>query len=174
MTFSRHQASLIAVIKPATSNFGSQTIERARVQTENKDIATDRIVQRNQATTCNLCAEVLSPEVESRGVQTNEGELQANRQKYFLYACKYSYDPFKSSPNDNPEAELPLAVGEYLFILNEEDEDGFFVGESLGSTRGLVPSNFVEKVSLRFSLNVELGLQKRRQILECKEMQISF
>lgn len=83
---------------------------------------------------------------ESKGVQTNENELQANRQKYFLYTCKYSYDPVKSSPNDNPEAELPLSTGEYLFILNEEDEDGFYMGESLSSHRGLVPSNFVEKV----------------------------
>ncbi len=68
-----------------------------------------------------------------------------------MYKTKYSYDPFKNSPNDNPAAELPLEIGEYLFIINEEDEDGFFMGELLNGRRGLVPSNFVEKVSVNES-----------------------
>ena len=63
-----------------------------------------------------------------------------------LYICKYSYSPLDTSPNDNPEAELPLFAGDYLFILSNCDEDGFYLGETLEGKRGLVPSNFVEKV----------------------------
>lgn len=70
------------------------------------------------------------------------------KDKYILYTCKYSYDPFKNSPNDNPEAELPLQANDYLFILSEEDEDGFYMGELLSGRRGLVPSNFIEKISI--------------------------
>jgi hypothetical protein len=67
-------------------------------------------------------------------------------QTFSLYICKYSYNPLENSPNDNPETELPLTVGDYLFILSDKDEDGFFLGELLDGRRGLVPSNFIEKV----------------------------
>lgn len=87
-------------------------------------------------------------------------QLLSNKQKYFLYTCKYTYDPFKSSPNDNPEAELPLAIGEYLFILSEEDEDGFYMAETIASRRGLVPSNFIERVNID-----QTNLQKYLQSL---------
>uniref|UniRef100_A0A8C3Y5H9 TSPO associated protein 1 n=1 Tax=Catharus ustulatus TaxID=91951 RepID=A0A8C3Y5H9_CATUS len=61
--------------------------------------------------------------------------------------CKYfSYNPF-DGPNENPEAELPLTAGEYIYIYGEMDEDGFFEGELMDGRRGLVPSNFVERVS---------------------------
>ena len=101
------------------------------------------------------------------------------KEKYFLYTCKYSYDPFKNSPNDNPEAELPLIAGEYLFILNEEDEDGFYTGELLNGQRGLVPSNFVERVNLeKNNLNkyllTELNLPKSNQIFKILNIKINF
>jgi len=42
--------------------------------------------------------------------------------------CKYfSYNPF-DGPNENPEAELPLTAGEYIYIYGDMDEDGFFEG----------------------------------------------
>jgi hypothetical protein len=53
-----------------------------------------------------------------------------------------------------------LATGEYLFILSEEDEDGFYTGETLNGKRGLVPSNFVERVN--FDQN---NLQKNIQYI---------
>ena len=132
-------------------NATSQTDDVVKKKLDNKEINTDRVIMRNQAITCNLCAENLGPAkavCEDKGVQTNEVQLLSNKQKYFLYTCKYTYDPFKSSPNDNPEAELPLAIGEYLFILSEEDEDGFYMGETIASRRGLVPSNFIERVNI--------------------------
>ena len=81
-----------------------------------------------------------------KGIQSN---LEPVKQKYYLYTCKYSYDPFKNSPNDNPEAELPLLTGDYLYIINEEEEEyGFFHGELLDGKKGLVPSNFVERANI--------------------------
>ncbi len=123
---------------------------------------TERVVQRNQAVMCNICLEpiVKPPVLEEKGVQVNEAQLQALKQKYFLYACKYSYDPIKSSPNSNPEAELTLVTGDFVLILSEEDEDGFYMGESMAGKRGLVPSNFVERVSID-----QASLQKHVQSL---------
>uniref|UniRef100_A0A670Y4G4 SH3 domain-containing protein n=1 Tax=Pseudonaja textilis TaxID=8673 RepID=A0A670Y4G4_PSETE len=58
----------------------------------------------------------------------------------------FSYNPF-DGPNENPEAELPLTAGEYIYVYGEMDEDGFFEGELMDGRRGLVPSNFVERLA---------------------------
>ena len=39
-----------------------------------------------------------------------------------VYVAKYSYDPYQYSPNENPEAELPLHSGDYVLIYGEMDE----------------------------------------------------
>ncbi|XP_065934810.1 RIMS-binding protein 2 isoform X12 [Magallana gigas] len=64
-----------------------------------------------------------------------------------VFQAKYSYDPFQHSPNENPDAELPINAGDYVLVYGEMDEDGFFDGELLDGRRGLVPSNFIEKVA---------------------------
>ncbi|XP_074969212.1 peripheral-type benzodiazepine receptor-associated protein 1 isoform X9 [Phalacrocorax aristotelis] len=66
--------------------------------------------------------------------------------KLQVFLARYSYNPFEG-PNENPEAELPLTAGEYIYIYGDMDEDGFFEGELMDGRRGLVPSNFVERVS---------------------------
>ncbi|XP_022364813.1 peripheral-type benzodiazepine receptor-associated protein 1 isoform X5 [Enhydra lutris kenyoni] len=63
-----------------------------------------------------------------------------------VFLARYSYNPFEG-PNENPEAELPLTAGEYIYVYGNMDEDGFFEGELMDGRRGLVPSNFVERVS---------------------------
>ncbi|XP_026514299.1 peripheral-type benzodiazepine receptor-associated protein 1 isoform X5 [Terrapene carolina triunguis] len=63
-----------------------------------------------------------------------------------VFLARYSYNPF-DGPNENPESELPLTAGEYIYIYGDMDEDGFFEGELMDGRRGLVPSNFVERVS---------------------------
>ncbi|XP_045038385.2 peripheral-type benzodiazepine receptor-associated protein 1 isoform X4 [Desmodus rotundus] len=73
-----------------------------------------------------------------------EGSRGGARIQVFL--ARYSYNPFEG-PNENPEAELPLTAGEYIYIYGPMDEDGFFEGELVDGRRGLVPSNFVERVS---------------------------
>lgn len=40
-----------------------------------------------------------------------------------------SYNPF-DGPNENPEAELPLTAGKYLYVYGDMDEDGFYEGIS--------------------------------------------
>uniref|UniRef100_A0A8C8RE92 TSPO associated protein 1 n=1 Tax=Pelusios castaneus TaxID=367368 RepID=A0A8C8RE92_9SAUR len=66
--------------------------------------------------------------------------------KLQVFLARYSYNPF-DGPNETPEAELPLTAGEYIYVYGDMDEDGFFEGELMDGRRGLVPSNFVERVS---------------------------
>ncbi|CAK6439934.1 unnamed protein product [Pipistrellus nathusii] len=70
---------------------------------------------------------------------------QRHSGKVRLCVARYSYNPF-DGPNENPEAELPLTAGKYLYVYGDMDEDGFYEGELLGGQRGLVPSNFVDLV----------------------------
>ena len=44
--------------------------------------------------------------------------------QFQVYVARYSYDPVMYSPNDNPEAELRLSAGDYLFIYGDVDEVG--------------------------------------------------
>ncbi|XP_060703868.1 RIMS-binding protein 2-like isoform X6 [Hemiscyllium ocellatum] len=66
--------------------------------------------------------------------------------KLKVFISRYSYNPF-DGPNENPEAELPLTAGEYIYVYGDMDEDGFYEGELMDGRRGLVPSNFIERVS---------------------------
>ncbi|XP_037849278.2 peripheral-type benzodiazepine receptor-associated protein 1 isoform X13 [Chlorocebus sabaeus] len=56
---------------------------------------------------------------------TPEGSRGGARIQVFL--ARYSYNPFEG-PNENPEAELPLTAGEYIYVYGNMDEDGFFEG----------------------------------------------
>ena len=80
----------------------------------------------------------------------------------WVYVAKYSYDPFQHSPNDTPEAELAINAGDYVLVWSDPDEDGFFDGEILDGRKGLVPSNFVERLEgetlIEFYQSVFLGL----------------
>ncbi|XP_024203920.2 RIMS-binding protein 2 isoform X7 [Pan troglodytes] len=79
----------------------------------------------------------------------NERNSNTSKQRYsgkvHLCVARYSYNPF-DGPNENPEAELPLTAGKYLYVYGDMDEDGFYEGELLDGQRGLVPSNFVDFV----------------------------
>uniref|UniRef100_UPI00398EF5ED RIMS-binding protein 2 isoform X2 n=1 Tax=Pristiophorus japonicus TaxID=55135 RepID=UPI00398EF5ED len=77
-----------------------------------------------------------------------------------LCVARYSYNPYEG-PNENPEAELPLKAGKYLYVYGDMDEDGFYEGELMDGRRGLVPSNFVallqdEELFLFHSLDTEM------------------
>ncbi|KAI6661955.1 RIMS-binding protein 2 isoform X2 [Oopsacas minuta] len=63
-----------------------------------------------------------------------------------LFLIRYNYDPLVSSPNPHPEQELSLKAGDCVYIYGIPDQDGFYLGELNGGKRGLVPSNFVEKM----------------------------
>ena len=62
------------------------------------------------------------------------------------FLARHSYNPFEG-PNEDPENELPLTAGQYVYISGDVDEDGWLLGELTDGTRGLVPSSLVEEVS---------------------------
>ncbi|XP_029090079.1 RIMS-binding protein 2 isoform X5 [Monodon monoceros] len=90
----------------------------------------------------------------------NEWNSNTAKQRYsgkvHLCVARYSYNPF-DGPNENPEAELPLTAGKYLYVYGDMDEDGFYEGELLDGQRGLVPSNFVDFVQDESRLASTLG-----------------
>ncbi|XP_077336804.1 peripheral-type benzodiazepine receptor-associated protein 1 isoform X3 [Lithobates pipiens] len=85
-------------------------------------------------------------ELEPDSVSINPEPETRPTAKLQVFLARYSYNPF-DGPNENPEAELPLTAGEYIYIYGDMDDDGFYEGELMDGRRGLVPSNFVERVS---------------------------
>ncbi|XP_038054636.1 RIMS-binding protein 2-like [Patiria miniata] len=73
--------------------------------------------------------------------------------KLAVFIARYNYDPYRDSPNDNPDAELPLTAGDYIYVYGDPDEDGFYDGELMNGQRGLVPCNFIERVAGTKDLN---------------------
>ncbi|KAK2522746.1 Rimbp2, partial [Columba guinea] len=59
----------------------------------------------------------------------NDQNSNTSKQRYsgkvHLCIARYSYNPF-DGPNENPEAELPLTAGKYLYVYGDMDEDGFY------------------------------------------------
>ncbi|XP_034745266.1 RIMS-binding protein 2-like isoform X16 [Etheostoma cragini] len=87
-------------------------------------------------------------EVEELDIDVAPAPYTASRRaaKLQVFIARYSYNPY-DGPNDNPEVELPLTAGEYIYVYGDMDDDGFYEGELMDGRRGLVPSNFVERVS---------------------------
>uniref|UniRef100_A0A1A7XJQ2 Peripheral-type benzodiazepine receptor-associated protein 1 n=1 Tax=Iconisemion striatum TaxID=60296 RepID=A0A1A7XJQ2_9TELE len=87
-------------------------------------------------------------EVEELDIDVAPAPYAATRAapKLQVFIARYSYNPY-DGPNDNPEVELPLTAGEYIYVYGDMDDDGFYEGELMDGRRGLVPSNFVERVS---------------------------
>uniref|UniRef100_A0A674NN12 RIMS binding protein 2 n=1 Tax=Takifugu rubripes TaxID=31033 RepID=A0A674NN12_TAKRU len=79
--------------------------------------------------------------------------LQAVDRKQQIPSNPSLYNPY-DGPNENPEAELPLVAGKYLYVYGNMDDDGFYEGELLDGQRGLVPSNFVEFVQDKEKTNI--------------------
>ncbi|XP_022521539.2 peripheral-type benzodiazepine receptor-associated protein 1 isoform X2 [Astyanax mexicanus] len=87
-------------------------------------------------------------EVEELDIDVSPAPVSVSRgpAKLQVFIARYSYNPY-DGPNDNPEVELPLTAGEYIYVYGDMDDDGFYEGELMDGRRGLVPSNFVERVS---------------------------
>ncbi|XP_033115228.1 RIMS-binding protein 3-like isoform X6 [Anneissia japonica] len=71
----------------------------------------------------------------------------ASVNKLAVFIARYNYTPSSDSPNENPDAELPLKAGEYIYVYGDADEDGFYEGELMSGERGLVPGNFIERIA---------------------------
>eukprot|EP00051_Salpingoeca_urceolata_P005797 m.77453 g.77453 ORF g.77453 m.77453 type:complete len:1440 (-) comp14547_c1_seq1:404-4723(-) len=70
-------------------------------------------------------------------------EFDWDNARVTYYTVIYDYNPFEESPNENPEEELALQVGQVIKVYGEMGEDMFFQAE-LNGKRGLVPSNYLE------------------------------
>ncbi|CAF1060966.1 unnamed protein product [Adineta ricciae] len=81
--------------------------------------------------------------VENQDIKSN---ICLNTQTAQVVVAKYSYEPLQFSPNDHPEVELPLRIGEYYLTYGDVDEDGFYDGRNLEGRYGLIPSNLVEPI----------------------------
>uniref|UniRef100_A0A672G3S3 TSPO associated protein 1 n=1 Tax=Salarias fasciatus TaxID=181472 RepID=A0A672G3S3_SALFA len=95
------------------------------------------------------CSQVdTASEVEELDIDVAPAPYTASRgaAKLQVFIARYSYNPY-DGPNDNPEVELPLTAGEYIYVYGDMDDDGFYEGELMDGRRGLVPSNFVEPPS---------------------------
>lgn len=62
-------------------------------------------------------------------------EVDEGKSSSSVFHC--SYNPF-DGPNENPEAELPLTAGKYLYVYGDMDEDGFYEGLPIVAFRFLV------------------------------------
>nr|XP_032625804.1 peripheral-type benzodiazepine receptor-associated protein 1 isoform X8 [Chelonoidis abingdonii] len=72
----------------------------------------------------------------------------------------FDYNPRESSPNVDVEAELTFTAGDVITVFGSMDDDGFYYGE-LNRQRGLVPSNFLEAVSLDGGMAEVLHLENQ-------------
>lgn len=90
-----------------------------------------------------------------------------------VFQAMFDYDPARCSPNDEPESELLLEAGDYMFVCGDMDEDGFYFAELLDGRQGLVPSNFIRKLSekelLVFYSHINLDVQGTGQsVVPCE------
>jgi hypothetical protein len=51
-----------------------------------------------------------------------EGLVMSRKVPFQVYVAKYNYDPEQYSPNENPDAELILLTGDYIFVYGDVDE----------------------------------------------------
>lgn len=57
------------------------------------------------------------------GVQDGRNSVGMKQPLPFrVFMAKYNYDPLEKSPNEFPEAELVLNMGDYIFIYGDMDE----------------------------------------------------
>ncbi|KAF0038081.1 hypothetical protein F2P81_008565 [Scophthalmus maximus] len=68
-------------------------------------------------------------EVEELDIDLAPAPYTASRgaAKLQVFIARYSYNPY-DGPNDNPEVELPLTAGEYIYVYGDMDDDGFYEG----------------------------------------------
>ena len=56
------------------------------------------------------------------GKDRSIGDPAAKPSIFQVFIAKYKYDPVQFSPNENPEAELNLNAGDYIFVYGDVDE----------------------------------------------------
>ena len=73
-------------------------------------------------------------------------DITTDSRDFRIFIALYSYDPITMSPNKaNAADELPFMKDQFIKIIGDMDEDGFYFGE-LNGRSGFVPSNMVAEV----------------------------
>lgn len=62
-------------------------------------------------------------------VDESRHSILAKKGPIQVFQAKYSYDPFQHSPNENPDAELPINAGDYVLVYGEMDEVSRLMGD---------------------------------------------
>uniref|UniRef100_A0A667ZE02 TSPO associated protein 1 n=1 Tax=Myripristis murdjan TaxID=586833 RepID=A0A667ZE02_9TELE len=122
----------------------SQELEKFRLQASKVDLAGSTLLtnpnlsvltngvglttDRGKTHTTNSCVDTAS-EVEELDIDVAPAPYTASRgaAKLQVFIARYSYNPY-DGPNDNPEVELPLTAGEYIYVYGDMDDDGFYEG----------------------------------------------
>ena len=83
--------------------------------------------------------------------------LSAEGESVSLFIACDDYVPSIMSPNPDSDIELQLKKGDYVYILGDIDDDGFYAAQLADGKKGLVPSNYVKKLTdniSKFSIHV--------------------
>ncbi|XP_071792672.1 uncharacterized protein [Asterias amurensis] len=80
--------------------------------------------------------------VTSQGSSVVSEDLQER-----LFMAVYNYNPVEHSPNHYPTYEVAFNEGDIVTVFGSIRSDGFYQGKVRGR-RGLVPSNFIEEISM--------------------------
>ncbi|EDV22210.1 uncharacterized protein TRIADDRAFT_59211 [Trichoplax adhaerens] len=64
-----------------------------------------------------------------------------------VFVAKYDYNPMETSPNKQPEFELPFKANEYVIAYGNTNISGYYNAELLSGRRGLAPSNYLRRVT---------------------------
>uniref|UniRef100_A0A8C4Q959 SH3 domain-containing protein n=1 Tax=Eptatretus burgeri TaxID=7764 RepID=A0A8C4Q959_EPTBU len=70
-------------------------------------------------------SEVEDLEMDSVSPSSSIGPQKDRKLRVFI--ARFSYNPF-DGPNENPEAELPLVAGDYVYVRGGVDDDSFYEG----------------------------------------------
>lgn len=90
-----------------------------------------------------------------------------------LFVALYDYDPQKSSPNPNPTLEVSFQEGDLIKVFDTSRSDGFY-GAEVNGRKGLVPSNFIEKVTNADSSDINFQHGQKTNNLDADSRRVSF
>ena len=76
--------------------------------------------------------------------------------KLAVFIARYNYTPHLDSPNECPDAELPLTAGDYIYVYGDPDDvsivdlEGLPFKGILEKYKNIVQRNLAMSVSLTF------------------------
>jgi hypothetical protein len=111
-------------------------------------------------------------------IQQQQQQQNKTNKNYRLFIALFDYDPYQMSPNqDSCSEELPFKEGQLIKVLGDQDDDGYYYGESNGRS-GYIPGNMVSEVLMEDQLNQQSNEQmspsKKTTTKQQQQQQQSF